>query len=102
LRDTQNPAVKGQQASIDCWVVRVWEAQPPHGIEALEWILLSDQEPTSFEDALEVAIQYASRWLIEEFHKCLKTGLGADNLQLVQKSANEYHLPSEASTIKVL
>jgi hypothetical protein len=26
--------------------------------------------------------QYASRWLIEDFHKALKTGLGAEKLQL--------------------
>ena len=26
--------------------------------------------------------QYATRWLIEEFHKVLKTGLGAERLQL--------------------
>ena len=31
---------------------------------------------------MEVALQYASRWVIEEYHKCLKTGLGADELQL--------------------
>jgi hypothetical protein len=27
-------------------------------------------------------LQYVTRWLIEEYHKCLKTGLGADVLQL--------------------
>ena len=26
--------------------------------------------------------QYATRWLIEDFHKALKTGLGAERLQL--------------------
>ena len=28
------------------------------------------------------ARQYTSRWLIEDFHKALKTGLGAEKLQL--------------------
>jgi hypothetical protein len=36
----------------------------------------------SFEDALECALQYASRWLVEELHKGIKTGLGAERLRL--------------------
>ena len=26
--------------------------------------------------------QYATRWIIEEYHKAIKTGLGAERLQL--------------------
>jgi hypothetical protein len=48
----------------------------------LEWVLLSDQEVSCFAQAAEVVQQYATRWLIEEFHKVLKTGLGAERLQL--------------------
>jgi hypothetical protein len=31
---------------------------------------------------LEAVLQYASRWVVEDFHKALKTGLGAERLQL--------------------
>jgi hypothetical protein len=48
----------------------------------LEWLLLCDAEVTSFAQALEVALQYATRWLVEEFHKVLKTGLGIEQLPL--------------------
>ncbi len=58
-------------------VVRVWE---PGG--KLEWLLLCDDAVSSFPQARERARQYASRWLIEDFHKALKTGLGAERLQL--------------------
>ena len=68
--------------AIHCYVVRVWEANPPKGTKALEWILLTDVDPQNFEQALEVSLQYETRWLIEEYHKCLKTGLSADDLQL--------------------
>jgi len=68
--------------ALECAVLRVWEAQPPSGCEALEWILLTDASISTFEQALNVAFQYAARWLIEEYHKCLKTGLRADELQL--------------------
>jgi len=68
--------------AMDCTLVRVWEAHPPAGLEGLEWLLLCDREVTRFEQALECACIYAARWLIEEFHKCLKTGLKAAELQL--------------------
>lgn len=70
------------QEAIKCSVIRVWEAKPPQGVKALEWILLTDKPSESFENVLKVALQYSSRWLIEEYHKCLKTGLKADELQL--------------------
>jgi hypothetical protein len=35
----------------------------------------------SFEQARECTLQYATRWLIEDYHKALKTGLGAERLQ---------------------
>jgi hypothetical protein len=68
--------------AIDCTMVRVWEAHPPTGTLGLEWLLLCDRDVTTFEQALECACMYAARWLIEEFHKCLKTGLKAAELQL--------------------
>ena len=52
------------------------------GGRALEWILLCDAPVMTFAQAHECALQYASRWLIEEFHKALKTGLGVERLQL--------------------
>jgi len=72
----------GKLRPIECTVVRVWEANPPAGVEPLEWILLCDAEVTTFEQALEVALQYATRWLVEEFHKAIKTGMGIEKLQL--------------------
>lgn len=73
---------RGTQAPVTCTVVRIWEAEPPAGVEALEWFLLCDAEVTTFEQAREIALQYATRWLVEEFHKALKTGLGIEKLQL--------------------
>lgn len=60
----------------------MWEERPPEGVEPLEWVLLTDQEVSRLDQAEEVVQQYATRWLIEEFHKVLKTGLGAERLQL--------------------
>lgn len=63
-------------------MVRVWEADPPAETDPLEWILLTDWEVTSMAQALEAALVYSTRWLIEEFHKALKTGNKAEELQL--------------------
>lgn len=83
LQSPQRPGYsKGGLAPIDCAVVRIWESHPPNGCEPLEWILLTDLQVSDFEQAITCALQYATRWLIEEFHKALKTGLGAERLQL--------------------
>ena len=72
----------GTNPPINCTAVRVWEVNPPDGVEGLEWVLLCDKPITNFAQALECALQYSTRWLIEEFHKALKSGLGAERLQL--------------------
>ncbi len=43
---------------------------------------MTDEVVEDFELAREVAARYAKRWLIEEFQKALKTGMGAERLQL--------------------
>ena len=84
LRAPQRPgAATGKGDPIPCTVVRVWEAaEADAATSGLEWLLLSDQSVTDFALALMCARQYTSRWLIEDFHKALKTGLGAEKLQL--------------------
>ncbi len=57
-------------------IVRVFE-EPAGGKDALKWILLTDLPVDTFEQAFEVARMYSYRWLVEEFHKALKSGMGA-------------------------
>jgi Transposase Tn5 dimerisation domain len=83
LRAPQRPGkAPGYLPPVRCTVVRVWEANPPLGTEALEWILLTDWQVTNYAQALEVALAYSTRWLLEEFHKAIKTGTKAEDLQL--------------------
>lgn len=70
----------GKLSSIPLNIVRVVEKNNLE--DPIEWILLTDREVNTFEEALEIVLQYSTRWIIEEFHKALKTGLGAENLQL--------------------
>jgi hypothetical protein len=64
------------------WVVRVWEVDAPPGAEPVEWVLLTSVPVATLADALRVAEWYACRWLVEEYHKCLKTGCAAEARQL--------------------
>jgi hypothetical protein len=83
LRAPRRPGqAAGRLPPIPCTAVRVWEQPLPKAVQPLEWILLVEESVTTFEQALEVALQYSARWILEEFHKALKTGLGAERLQL--------------------
>jgi len=83
LRAPQRPGgATGKGAPVPGRVVRVWEETGPDAAPGLEWLLLCDQPVTDFAQALTCVRQYTSRWLIEDFHKALKTGLGAEKLQL--------------------
>ena len=61
-------------APIPCWVVRTWELDPPAGGMPLEWILLTSLSGETPAAATFAAEGYSLRWMIEEFHKCEKTG----------------------------
>lgn len=83
LRAPQRPGRgPGYLPPVRTTVVRVWEAAPPPGVAALEWLLLTDWPVENYAQALAVALVYATRRLLEEFHKALKTGNQAEDLQL--------------------
>jgi hypothetical protein len=72
----------GTNEPIDCWFIRVWEPEPPAGVERLEWVLYTDPRTETLEAALVGVMDYGSRFLIEEFHKGIKTGMNIEELQL--------------------
>lgn len=67
--------------ALDLWAVRVWETVTPEGEEPLEWILLTNCPILTLKDALERIHWYELRWIIEEYHKGMKTGCGIESLQ---------------------
>ena len=64
------------------WGVWAYEPQPPAGIEALDWKLLTSVPVISAEDALERLQWYAARWGIEQWHRILKDGCRIEMRQL--------------------
>jgi len=74
---------------IAMWVVHAIEVNPPEGAEPVEWILLPALPVESFEDAWRILGYYEKRWLIEEWHKALKTGCRLEYRQLKSKEGLE-------------
>ena len=64
-------------------VVEVREVQVPEGVkEPLRWILLTSLPCDSLAALKRVVGIYEKRWLIEEYHKGLKSGAGVELSQL--------------------
>lgn len=70
-------------------VVHAVEVDPPKGVEAVEWILLTSLPVRSFADAWRILEYYEKRWAIEEWHKALKTGCRLEDRQLQSKQGLE-------------
>jgi transposase-like protein/DDE family transposase len=78
-----------EKTELALWVVRVWEPLPPAGIEPLEWLLLTSVPVLTVADAWQRARWYRCRWLIEEFHKVLKSGCRLEDRRMHTVSALE-------------
>jgi hypothetical protein len=63
-------------------VVYVVEVDPPAGVEPIGWVLLTSLPVETFDQAWTVIEYYESRWLVEEYHKALKTGCRVQDRQL--------------------
>lgn len=67
---------------LPLYVVHVVEVSPPpKGEKPIEWTLLTNEPVSTFADAWRVVGWYERRWVVEEFHKALKTGCQIEDLQ---------------------
>jgi hypothetical protein len=68
---------------ISQWVVWAREVAPPPTVkEPIDWVLLTSLPVRHLEEAMELIGYYEKRWLIEEWHKALKTGCRVEHRQL--------------------
>lgn len=73
--------VKGHPG-MEVWMVRAWELDPPAGAEGVEWILITSLAVNDWDAARYVTQIYECRWLVEDYHMCLKTGCRIEDSQL--------------------
>lgn len=64
---------------IAAYVVRIWEANPPEGVEALEWILVTSVPTQTVAELRERRDWYACRWMVEVFHDIEKNGCSEED-----------------------
>jgi hypothetical protein len=62
-------------APVAGWVLRCWGAE-------LEWLLFTSLPIPDAATARQYMAWYALRWLVEDYHKCLKTGCRLEARQL--------------------
>lgn len=63
-------------------VIEVVEVNAPKGATPIRWVLFTSLPVKTFSDAWTVIGYYESRWLVEEYHKALKTGCRVESRQL--------------------
>jgi hypothetical protein len=63
-------------------IVLVREVNAPKGVTPIEWVLYTSLPTTTYADAWTLIEYYETRWLIEEYHKALKTGTRVTKRQL--------------------
>ena len=77
------PARKGYRLpTLTVNAVLAREENPPAGVDALEWLLLTRLPVDTFERAARVLAWYAVRWSIEIYFNVLKNGCQIKRLQL--------------------
>jgi hypothetical protein len=72
---------------LTVWAIRVWEPHPPEGVSALEWILLTNVPVETVANAWQRVDWYQRRWILEEYHKTMKSGCSIENMQFTTEGA---------------
>lgn len=72
LRGVWRPG--GARPDLTLQVVQARELHTPAGVEPIHWVLLTSLPVVTLAQARRVVGRYTRRWLIEEYHKALKTG----------------------------
>jgi hypothetical protein len=80
LRPPYRPG--GQPMPEQVFVVEARELNPSNPENAICWRLLTSIDCLTYEEARRIIQLYACRWIIEEYHKALKTGAGIERSQL--------------------
>jgi len=72
----------GQLASRTMQVVEVRDVAPPAGTKPMVWVLLTSLPIGTLAQIQRIVGCYTQRWLVEEFHKALKSGTQVEASQL--------------------
>lgn len=80
LRAPANGKMRGADP-IEVSLVWALERDAPSGCKALDWTLISTEMVDSYDLAVAMIRFYSARWVIEEFHRVLKSGCKVEQMQ---------------------
>ena len=89
LQPPANGRGRERGVPLAVWAVRVFEPEPPAGVEAIDWLLLTNVAVGALEGAWERVAWYACRMVVEDYHKGMKTGVSIEGLQLTTRGRLE-------------
>lgn len=85
----RQPRGEHDDTPLEVYALRVWEIDPPAGEKGIEWVLLTNVAVADEEDAWRRVDWYSARWVIEEWHKGMKTGCAIEDLQFTKRASLE-------------
>jgi len=85
----RQPRGEHDNTPLEVWAVRVWEIDPPAGEKGIEWILLTNVAVDNEAAAWQRVDWYSARWVVEEWHKGMKTGCEIEKLQFTTRASLE-------------
>lgn len=71
----------GRKEPLGLYAVEVREIGLRSG-QPIHWVLLTNRSVRTLKQAVRLVKTYACRWLLEEYHKVLKSGVGIEDSQL--------------------
>jgi len=73
--------------SVKVSAVLVEETNPPEGQTPIRWFLLTSLPVENLQQAMRVVHCYTRRWLVEDFHRILKSGCRVEAIRLRESAA---------------
>lgn len=82
----------GSTEPITVNVIAATESDPPEGIAAVSWVLLTNLPARNFEETAEKVQWYGKRWGVETWHKVLKSGCKVEDCLLEEAGRLQRYL----------
>ncbi len=76
----QNHPGVGEALTVQA--VYLQEINPPDDVEPIQWMLLTSESVSNFDEARRIIGFYEHRWVIEQWHRVLKEGCRLERSQL--------------------
>lgn len=81
LRPPRNRTPDVANRPVRVWLVKAVEVNVPDGMDGISWVLITTEAVASLDGAVRSVREYAARWIIEEFHRVLKSGCRVEQMQ---------------------